>query len=93
MECIDSDVWDPGEIFKYIYLFGCARSSLWHTSWCSMWDLGPRSGMEPGPPASGAQNLPWTTEEVPGPRGNFDFKDILTLLMNTNILFKIYTNT
>ena len=27
---------------------------------CSIWDLVPRPGMEPGPPASGVQDLPWT---------------------------------
>ena len=26
----------------------------------SLWDLVPRPGMEPGPPASGVQDLPWT---------------------------------
>ena len=32
---------------------------------CSMWDLGPWPGFEPGPPAWGAQSLShWTTREV-----------------------------
>ena len=32
---------------------------------CSMWDLVPWSGMEPGPPVLGAQSLShWTTREV-----------------------------
>ena len=34
---------------------------------CSMRDLVPRPGIEPGPPALGAWSLsPWTTREVPG---------------------------
>ena len=33
---------------------------------CSMWDLAPRPGIEPGPPALGAQSSShWTTREVP----------------------------
>ena len=33
-----------------------------------MWDLDPRPGMEPGPPALGAQSLThWTAREVPSP--------------------------
>ena len=33
---------------------------------CSMWDLVPLRGMEPGPPALGAQSLSrWTTREAP----------------------------
>ena len=33
---------------------------------CGMWDLVPRPGIEPGPPALGAQSLShWTTREVP----------------------------
>ena len=89
MQCIDSYVLDPGEIFKDIYLT-VERGIVS----CSVWDLVPRLGMEPGPPAMGAQSLShWTTTEIPGLRGNCDFKDILTLLMNTSLLFKIYTNT
>ena len=65
-------VWQLSKI--YIYLFGCARSQLscWifschlKTLSCSMWDLVPWPGMEPGPPALGAQSLShWTTREVP----------------------------
>ena len=33
---------------------------------CGMWDLVPSPGIEPWPPALGAQNLShWTTREVP----------------------------
>ena len=33
---------------------------------CGMWDLVPRPGIEPGPPALGAQSLShWTAREVP----------------------------
>ena len=33
---------------------------------CSLWDLAPRPGIEPGPPALGAQGLShWTTRELP----------------------------
>ena len=40
--------------------------SMWTLS-CSMWDLFPWSGVEPGPPALGVQSLShWTTREVPG---------------------------
>ena len=35
---------------------------------CSIWDLVPRPGMEPRPPALGVQSLSkWTTREVPFP--------------------------
>ena len=34
---------------------------------CSMWDLAPEPGIEPGPPAWGVQHLSHrTTREVPG---------------------------
>ena len=34
---------------------------------CCMWDLAPCPGIEPRPPALGAQSLShWTTREVPG---------------------------
>ena len=32
---------------------------------CGMWDLVPRTGIEPGPSASGAGVSQWTTREVP----------------------------
>ena len=32
---------------------------------CSMWDLAPRPGIEPGPPALGESLSHWTTREVP----------------------------
>ena len=36
-----------------------------------MWDLVPRLGIEPGPPALGAQSLThWTTREVPLPQSS-----------------------
>ena len=42
------------------YLFGCAGLG------CGMWDLVPWPGIEPRPPALGAQSLKhWTTREVP----------------------------
>ena len=35
---------------------------------CSLWDIVPRTGMEPGPPGLGAWSLShWTTREVPCP--------------------------
>ena len=38
---------------------------MWTLS-CSVWDLVPRAGIEPGPPALGAWSLSyWTTREVP----------------------------
>ena len=57
------------------------RSQLWHVGsflfnfgmWtlnCSLWDLVPWPGIEPRPPALGAQSLShWTTREVP--KSNF----------------------
>ena len=44
------------------------QSSLQHTGFfsCSMWDLFPWPGLEPGPPALWVQSLShWTTREVP----------------------------
>ena len=49
------------KIFIYLFIY-LAASGLS----CSMWDLVPQPGMEPGPPALGAQSLSlWTTREVP----------------------------
>ena len=46
-------------ILKDIYLFTSGLS-------CSMRDLRPQPGIEPGPPALGAWSLShWTTREVP----------------------------
>ena len=46
---------------------------------CGMWDLVPWPGIEPGPPALGAQSLShWTTREVP-----------LTLLIEAQLTFNI----
>ena len=53
-----------------------AGSLLWHVGFlvtacellvaACMWDLVPRPGIEPGPPALGVQSLShWTTREVP----------------------------
>ena len=45
------------KIFIYLAVLGLS---------CSMWDLVPWPGMEPKPPALGAQSLSyWTTREVP----------------------------
>ena len=45
--------------FLFIYLSALGLS-------CSMWDLAPRPGIEPGPPALGAQGPShWTTRELP----------------------------
>ena len=47
------------------YSFGCTGSYL-QDLLCSMWDLIPWPGMEPGPLALGVQTLShWTTREVP----------------------------
>ena len=63
--------------FLFIYYFGCAGSQLQHAgslvaacgllSWgMQLRDLVPPPGIEPGPPALGAQSLTdWTTREVP----------------------------
>ena len=49
-----------------LYLFGCARSKLWHAGSlvvaCAilsggMWDLVPSPGIKPGPPTWGAWSL------------------------------------
>ena len=53
---------DKYYFFKDTVLFGCLRLSF---SW-GMWDLGPRPGIEPGPPALEVQHFShWTTREVP----------------------------
>ena len=52
-----------GELFFFLILF-IYLSALGLS--CSMWDLAPWPGIEPGPPALGAQSLShWTTREVP----------------------------
>ena len=44
---------------------------------CSMWDLGPRPGLEPGPPASGAWSLShWPMREVPQRWFFFNLKNL-----------------
>ena len=50
----------------FIYLAALGLScSIWVFS-CSMWNLVSRLGIEPRPPALGAQTLTyWTTREVP----------------------------
>ena len=68
------------KVFKkkmFIYVFGCAGSYLRHLGSlifivackifsCSLWDLVLLPGIEPWPPALGAQSLShWTTREVP----------------------------
>ena len=56
------------EIFIFIYLCGCGRSQLQQAESfsCSRWDLDPRPGTEPRPPALGEQSLSHcTTKEVP----------------------------
>ena len=46
-------------LILFIYLAALGLS-------CGMWDLAPWPGIEPGPPAVGAQRLShWTTREVP----------------------------
>ena len=45
-------------------IFSCSMRTLS----CGMWDLVPKPGIEPGPPALGARSLRhWTTREVPTP--------------------------
>ena len=51
--------------FFFNYYFYLAELGLS----CSMWDLVPWPGIEPGPPALGAQRLrPQTTREIPAGR-------------------------
>ena len=51
-----------GSLVAACRLLSCG---MWTLS-CSMWDLVPQPGIEPGPPALGAQSLTlWTTREVP----------------------------
>ena len=55
-------------IYLFIYLFCCTGCYLWQAGSlvvacellvaACMWDLVPRSGIEPGPPALGTQSLP-----------------------------------
>ena len=66
------------KIFVFICLFGCTRSQLWHAGSsilvgasrifsCTMCNLVPPPGIEPGFPALGVQSLShWTTREVLG---------------------------
>ena len=49
----------------FVATWGIFSYSMWALS-CSMCDLVPWSGIEPGPPVLGAQSLShWTTREVP----------------------------
>ena len=61
-------------IFIYVAASGlsCGMRDLylWHAnSQLRMWDLVPQAGIEPGPPAFGAQSPShWTTRKVPIPQ-------------------------
>ena len=66
MNKIDKNILENFFCKKYLFIYlatlglGCGIFS------CGMWDVVPWSGIEPGPPASGAWNLShWTTREVP----------------------------
>ena len=53
--------------YLFIYLAAPGLSCSMQTLSCSIWDLVPWPGIEPGPPALGAWSLNrWTTREVPG---------------------------
>ena len=61
-------------IFTYLFILAALalrcgtrdlRCGMWTLS-CGMWDLVPWPGIEPGPPALGAQSLShWTTRDIP----------------------------
>ena len=54
-------IWTYQVLFAACGIFSCG---MW-TLGCSMWDLVPQPGIEPGSPALGAQSLShWTTGEV-----------------------------
>ena len=56
--CVPHPLFSP-QIYLFVYLSALDLS-------CSMWDLVPWPGTEPGPPALGAQSLShWTTRKVP----------------------------
>ena len=58
------------ELFFFLSVYLCAAPGLHR----GIQTLVPSLGIEPGPPASGAQGLPWTTREVP-------LLDLLTLII------------
>ena len=61
---------------------------------CSMWDLIPWPGIEPGPPTLGAWSLsPWTSREIPI-MVSFD-KHMFLILMKykTSVFFLLHTHT
>ena len=70
-------------LYVVIYLAATGLScNMWDLLSCCLWDLVPWPGIEPGPPALGAQSLShWTTREVP--------PNILKLSPKTTF---IYTN-
>ena len=52
-------------LFIYLASPGLSSCPVWDLR-CGMWDLVPRPGIEPGPPALGAWSLNhWTTRDVP----------------------------
>ena len=88
--CVGSQLQHTGsEIFVVACrVFSCRLGTLS----CSMWDLVPWPGIEPGSPALGAQSLShWTTREVP--MNQFDYfprefisKTIFTFYCHTRVL-------
>ena len=62
--CITSVFWDMSMSIFYLVLSGL-HSGMQTLSW-GTWDVAPWPGIEPGPPALGAQSLnQWITREVP----------------------------
>ena len=65
-DCISFFVLDFFFQYLFIYLAALGLSCGMQDLSCGMWDLVPRPGIEPGPPALGARSLNhWTTREVP----------------------------
>ena len=63
LSCIGFQLWHAGSsVFIVAFrIFNCSMRTL---NW-GMWDLVPRPGIKPRPPALGAQSLShWTTREV-----------------------------
>ena len=72
----------------FIYFFGCAGSRYGvPTLCCTLRDLVPRPGIEPGPPALGAWRLShWTTRELP----RLDFGVVRSLGCGRDVLVGVH---
>ena len=58
---------------------------------CSMWDLIPWPGIEPGPPTLGAQSLsPWTSREIPVMVSFDEHMFLILIKYKTSVFFLLW---